>query len=57
VSILHHSSIPALSAFPGQELWMPQASGETYFEGVTDAEAAGKPLGRGYLEMTGYLNR
>jgi predicted secreted hydrolase len=54
------TGLPAFTiqtAFPGQELWMPQAAGETYFEGVTDAEAAGKPLGRGYLEMTGYLNR
>ena len=33
------------------------SSGAIYWEGAVRAAQAGKPLGRGYLELTGYGER
>ena len=45
------------SAFPGQELITSTSTKVTYFEGAASVtDAAGKPAGAGYLEMTGYAN-
>ncbi len=43
------------SALPGQELVTNGSTRVTYFEGAADVvDAAGRPAGEGYLEMTGY---
>ena len=52
------TGLPAFAiqtAFPGQEMRSLQSMDATYFEGVIDATADGKPLGSGYAEMTGYV--
>jgi predicted secreted hydrolase len=54
---IHVTGLPAFAiqtAFAGQEMRTPQSMNATYFEGVMDANADGKPVGHGYLEMTGY---
>ncbi|MEZ5643769.1 MAG: carotenoid 1,2-hydratase [Burkholderiaceae bacterium] len=41
-----------------QELDSRQSTGTAYWEGLSDLlDAAGRPVGRGYLEMTGYAGR
>lgn len=46
------------AAFEAQEMDMRRNSGVMYWEGVaTVQDAAGRPLGAGYLEMTGYAGR
>jgi predicted secreted hydrolase len=43
------------AAMPGQELVTTGTTNVSYFEGAVEAlDAAGKVIGRGYLEMTGY---
>ena len=32
-------------------------TGAVYWEGAVEARAAGRPIGRGYLELTGYGER
>jgi predicted secreted hydrolase len=55
---LQISGMPDLlvtSAMAGQELITSASTKVTYFEGVAHVtDAMGKPLGAGYLEMTGY---
>jgi predicted secreted hydrolase len=50
---------PALtvqSEMPGQELITTSSTKVTYFEGAAEVrDAAGNPVGEGYLEMTGYV--
>jgi predicted secreted hydrolase len=42
----------------GQELLTPETTGVDYFEGAVEAsDPAGKPIGEGYLEMTGYATQ
>ena len=38
-----------------QELDSRQSTGAVYWEGAVIIERNGKPAGRGYFEMTGYL--
>ena len=38
-----------------QELDSRQSTGAVYWEGAVTLERDGKPAGRGYLEMTGYV--
>ncbi|MDP2262610.1 MAG: carotenoid 1,2-hydratase [Hydrogenophaga sp.] len=41
-----------------QELDSRRSTGTVYWEGLSDLlDAGGKPVGRGYLEMTGYVGR
>ncbi|HEY9101894.1 lipocalin-like domain-containing protein [Chitinimonas sp.] len=42
---------------PDQELDSRQSTGTLYWEGAVHASRAGKPAGRGYLELTGYGGR
>jgi predicted secreted hydrolase len=38
-----------------QELDSRQSTGAVYWEGAVSVSRDGKPAGRGYLELTGYL--
>ena len=40
---------------PDQELDSRATSGTVYWEGASRLLEAGKPVGRGYLELTGYV--
>ena len=40
---------------PDQELDSRRSTGAVYWEGASTLSEAGRPAGRGYLEMTGYL--
>jgi predicted secreted hydrolase len=40
--------------FDAQELDGRQTTGSVYWEGLSTLEQGGRPVGRGYLEMTGY---
>jgi predicted secreted hydrolase len=40
---------------PDQELDSRRSTGAVYWEGASTLSEAGRPVGRGYLEMTGYL--
>ena len=40
---------------PDQELDSRRSTGAVYWEGAVTVERDGRPLGRGYLELTGYL--
>ncbi len=41
-----------------QELDSRSSTGTVYWEGLSDLiDSNGKPVGRGYLEMTGYVQR
>jgi predicted secreted hydrolase len=43
------------SQMPGQELVTTDSTNVNYFEGAADVtDTGGKPMGQGYLEMTGY---
>jgi predicted secreted hydrolase len=37
-----------------QELDARQSSGTVYWEGAVTVQRKGQPVGRGYLELTGY---
>jgi predicted secreted hydrolase len=57
VNIAGEPPLIVTSEMPGQELITTASTKVTYFEGaakVTDEH--GKPMGAGYLEMTGYAN-
>lgn len=41
---------------PDQELDSRRSTGAVYWEGAVMAERDGRPLGRGYLELTGYVD-
>ncbi len=41
---------------PDQELDSRRSTGAVYWEGAVTVERDGRPLGRGYLELTGYLD-
>jgi predicted secreted hydrolase len=56
VSIVGQPAITVTSEMPGQELITTTSTKVTYFEGAAIAtDEAGKTLGEGYLEMTGYV--
>lgn len=40
-----------------QELDSRASVGTVYWEGAVTATAAGRPVGRGYLELTGYWRK
>jgi predicted secreted hydrolase len=40
---------------PDQELDSRRSTGAVYWEGAVTASRAGRPVGRGYLELTGYV--
>ena len=40
---------------PDQELDSRRSTGAVYWEGAVSAARDGKPAGRGYLELTGYV--
>jgi len=42
---------------PDQELDSRRSTGAVYWEGAVRVERDGKPAGRGYLELTGYVER
>jgi predicted secreted hydrolase len=41
---------------PDQELDSRRSTGAVYWEGAVSVERDGRPLGRGYLELTGYVD-
>jgi len=41
---------------PDQELDSRRSTGAVYWEGAVSVQRDGKPLGRGYLELTGYVD-
>jgi predicted secreted hydrolase len=56
VNIAGQPPLTVQSEMPGQELITTASTKVTYFEGAAEVrDAAGKPAGEGYLEMTGYV--
>ena len=41
---------------PDQELDSRRSTGAVYWEGAVRVERDGRPAGRGYLELTGYVD-
>lgn len=55
VNIEGHPPLTVISEMPGQELITTASTKVTYFEGAAEVrDEAGKSVGEGYLEMTGY---
>ena len=58
VAIAGREPIIVRTLMAGQELLTPETTGIDYFEGAVEAsDAAGKSIGEGYLEMTGYATQ
>jgi predicted secreted hydrolase len=55
VKIPDHPPLTVRTLIRNQELKTPASTEVTYYEGAVDVvDAAGKQVGEGYLEMTGY---
>jgi predicted secreted hydrolase len=55
VSVAGEPTLRVISEMPGQELITTSSTKVTYFEGAAEVlDEAGKDVGEGYLEMTGY---